>query len=131
MAGLTGTNLYLIFGSTVLDTDYRSFSATEEGGLVDASAGSDTNRTYLTTLKDGSASATIVVQSGDTNTWDAVAPQTSGSLIWALEGTTTGKRHYDVDAIVASREVSMEYADLIVGDIEFQFSGAVSNATYS
>ena len=80
MAGTTGSALYLAFDSTVLDTDYRSFSPSEEIGLVDQSAGSDTNRTYLTTLKDGTASATIVIQSEDTTTWGALVPGTEGTL---------------------------------------------------
>jgi hypothetical protein len=130
MAALTGSALFLKFGSAVLDTDYRSFSATEDGGVVDASAGADANRTYLTTLKDGTASTTIVVQAGDTTTWDAVAPLTSGSLIWAEQGSAAGTRNYRCDAIVLSREKSMEYADLVVGDIEFQFNGTITAGTF-
>jgi hypothetical protein len=130
MAGITGSALYLTFGGVVLDTDYRSFSDSEEIGTVDQSAGADTNRTYLTTLKDGTASATIVVQSGDTATWAAVVPGTGGTLNWAPEGTTAGDPKSYVWAIVTSREKSMEYADLVVADISWQFSGAVTDSTY-
>jgi len=130
MAGITGTNLYLVFGSKVLDTDYRSFSDSEEMNLVDQSAGSDTARTYLTTLKDGTASATIVVQSGDTGTWGALVPGTEGTLEWGPEGTAATKPRHYVNAIVSTRERSMEYADLVVADIEWQFSGAVTDDTY-
>ena len=35
MAGYTGSALYLTFGGTVLDTDYRDFSAGEEIGTTD------------------------------------------------------------------------------------------------
>ena len=122
MAGITGTNLYLKFGSTVLDTDYRSFSAGEEMNLVDESAGSDTARSYLTTLKDGTASATIVIQAGDTGTWAALTPGTSGTLEWGQEGTAATKPKHTVTAIVSSREMSMEYAYLVVADIEWQIS---------
>ena len=130
MAGITGTNLYLAFGSKVLDTDYRSFSSSEEMNLVDQSAGSDTARTYLTTLKDGTASATIVVQAGDTGTWGALAPGTEDTLEWGEEGTAATKPKHTVNAIVNTREKSMEYADLVVADIEWQFSGAVTDDTY-
>lgn len=130
MAGITGTNLYLIFGSKVLDTDYRSFSDSEEMALVDESAGSDANRTYLTTLKDGTASATIIIQSADTGTWGALVPGTSGTLEWGEEGTAASKPKHQVVAIVSSREKSMEYADLVVADIEWQFSGAITDGTY-
>ena len=55
MAGYTGSALYLLFSGTTLSTDYRAFSDSEEIGMVDQSAGADTERTYLTTLKDGTA----------------------------------------------------------------------------
>ena len=130
MAGITGKNLYLAFNGTVLDTDYRSFGPSEEIGTVEQSAGSDENRTYLTTLKDGSADATIVLQADDSATWGAVALGTEGSLEWGEEGSVAGKPRHYVNAIVTGREKSMEYADLIVADISWQMSGAVTDDTY-
>lgn len=132
MAGLVGTNLYLAFGGTVLDTDYRDFSGSEEMGMVDDSAGSDSARTYLTTLKDGSASATVVLQASGTVIWDALVPGTAGTLEWGEEGTTAGKQKHSVWAKVESREKSMSYDDLIVCDIAWQFSdpSGVTDSTY-
>ena len=130
MAGITGSALYLLFAGNVLDTDYRAFSAGEEIGIVDQSAGADTSRTYLTTLEDGTASATIVIQAADTTTWGYVDIGTEGTLEWAEEGTAATKPRHYANAIVTSREKSMEYADLIVGDIEWQLSGAVTDTTY-
>jgi len=130
MAGITGSGLYLKFGDTVLDTDYRAFSPSEEIGVVDQSAGSDTSRTYLTTLKDGKASVTIVIQAGDTTTWGAVDIGTEATLEWGEEGTDAGDPKHTVNAIVTSREKSMEYADLIVADVAFQYSGDVADDTY-
>lgn len=130
MSGHTGTALYLLFDGNVLDTDYRSFSESEEIGTVDQSAGADAERTYLTELKDGTASATIVVQADDTTTWGYLVPGTEGTLEWGTEGTASGKPRSYVNAIVTSREKSMEYADLVVGDVEWQFSGAITDTTY-
>jgi len=130
MVAITGSALFLKFGSAVLDTDFRSFSVSESGEVVDESAGSDTTRTYLTTLKDGTASATVVFQSDGTVLFDAVAPLTEGTLVWAEEGSSAGNRHTDVKSIVTSREISMEYADLVVVDLTWQFNGAPSSATY-
>lgn len=130
MAELTGGDLYLLFNGTVLDTDYRSFEDSEEMGLVDASAGNDSNRSYLTLLKDGTATATILVQSEDTTTWDAVVPGAEGSLEWGEEGSNSGKPRHYVNAIVQERVKSMEYDDLIVGDLSWQYSGSVTDTTY-
>ena len=130
MAGITGTALYLLFAGNVLDTDYRSFGPSEEIGTVDQSAGADTVRTYLTTLKDGTATVSLVLQSADTTTWGYVVPGTEGSLEWAEEGTVAGKPRHYANAIVMSREKGMEYADLVTMDVGFQFSGAVTDTTY-
>lgn len=130
MAGITGKNLYLAFGGTVLDTDYRAFNLSEEIGTVDQSAGSDTARTYLTTLEDGTAGATIVIQSADTSTWGAVDKGTEGTLEWGEEGTAATKPRHYVNAIVTGRDKAIEYADLVVADITWQFSGEVTDDTY-
>ena len=130
MSGLTGSALFLDFGGTVLDTDFRAYSPTETGDVVDASAGADANRTYLTTLKDGTATATIVVQTGDTNTWTAVAPLTSGTLMWAEEGSGAGTQVHTVWATVTERRKSIAYADLLVADLSWQFNSAVVDTKF-
>lgn len=130
MPGITGTALYVIFGGNVLDTDYRSFGPSEEIGTVDQSAGADTERTYLTTLKDGTASMTIVIQADDTTTWGYLVPGTEGSLEWGEEGTAAGEPRHYVNAIVTGRDKTIEYADLVVADLTFQYSGAVTDDTY-
>jgi len=134
MAGLTGKNLFLKFGDTTLETDFRAFGQTETGGVVDVSAGADTERTYLTTLKDGTATATILVQAADTNTWDALVPLTAGTLMWGEEGSQTGTltplQRHDVWAYVTERRKSMEYADIIVADLGWQFTSAVVDTKF-
>lgn len=129
MPAMTGTSLWIKFGSTVLSGDYQSFGDTETGGIVDASAGADTSRTYLTTLKDGTATATLSMQTGaGTLIWNAVAPLTDDTLWWADEGSSTGLQIHFVWAIVTERRKSVGYADLVMADVAFQFSGAVSDS---
>lgn len=123
-------SVFIKFGSTTLSQDYRTFSAPEDVSLVDASAGNDTNRTYLAALKDGKASIELVPQAGGTAIWNAVAPGTSGTLEWAPEGTATGKQRHYVTAIVMSREPSFPYADLPIYKVDWQFSGAVTDTVY-
>jgi hypothetical protein len=130
--GATGTDTYLKFSSTVLSTNYRTFSISDQMGLVDQSAGSDTGSTYLTTLRDGSMSTTIKHKAGDTALWAALAPGTEATLEWGEEGTAAGKPKHTVNAIVANRQQSASYNDLIVVDLTFQFSSdaGVTDGTY-
>ena len=131
-AGATGKNAYLKFVNTVLSTNYRSFNTSEDMALVDQSAGSDTGTTYLTTLTDGTMAATIKYKAGDTAIWGALVPGTEGTLEWGEEGTTAGKPKHTVNAIVQNRSKSATYNDLIVCDINFQFSAnaGVTDSTY-
>ena len=131
MAAITGTNLYLKFGGTVLDTDYRTFGGTRTIDSVDASAGSDTYKTYLTTLKDGTRSATIVVQAADTSTKGTLVPGVGGTLEWGLEGTASGSvKALCTAAFVSSYNESMSYNDLVVVDVSWQLNADVTDSTY-
>jgi len=132
VTGYTGTAAYIVFGSTTLNTYYRTASPSEEIDLVEKSAGADANKTYLTALKDGSADFELVMPAGTAGTalWGAVAPGTSGTLEWAPRGTTaTYARHY-VTAIVKNRGQPLTYNDLSTISVSFQFNSAVTDGTY-
>ena len=124
MTTFTGKNLYLTFGSTQLDADYRSFTPTYQTGLEDASAGSDNGITRLATLLDGNASLTMRSIVGGTATWSALAPQSEGTLTWAPEGTASGKPKFTVNAIVESRSENIAYAGVTEWSVTWQFSDA-------
>lgn len=137
MAGMTGKSAWIKFGAVTLNNGvaaggrYQSLSATETGGVVDASAGADTVRTYLTTLKDGTATASILMETGvGTLIWKAIAPLTSGTLWWAEEGSSSNKQEHHVWAIVTERRKTVGYADLIVADVTWQFSGSVTDTKF-
>jgi len=131
MPALIGKNLYLKFGGTVLNTDYRAFSSGRSIGKVDASAGSDAYATYLTTIKDGTVSATIIAQAADTTTRGTLVPGTGGSLEWGLEGTTSGlQKVLYTSAFVESANPSTSYNDLIVIDITWQPTSDPTEGTY-
>lgn len=130
---VTGKEFYLKFGAADrLDTTYRAFSSTETCGVVDASAADDSARTYLTTLKDGTATATIVIQEGSLGTlaWKAMVPGTAGTLLWGSETGSAGSPNHTVDAYVTERRKTAAYADLIIADVSWQFTGAVTDDTF-
>jgi len=131
MAGLTGTGMYIKFGGTVLNTDYRTFSNPRSIGEVDQSAGADTRVTRLTTLKDETLSLAIIAQAADTTTRGTVAPGTGGTLEYGLEGTASGKQKVlYTSAYVKSSNVSASYNDLIVIDITWQPQVDPTEGTY-
>jgi hypothetical protein len=121
---------YIKFGSTVLSSDYRTFEPVEEIGLVESQAGNDTTKTYLTVLKDGTTPISLVDQTGGSALWTAVVPGTSGTLEWGPEGTASGKPKHTVTALVKNRKRSQPYDGIVVLDVSFQFSGAVTDGAY-
>lgn len=130
MPEFTGKNLVVTFGGVTLTGDQRVFSAQEEVGLIDASAGNDQARTYIKTLEDGTATMEILAQDNSTAVFAAVKPGTTGSLVWSEEGTGSGQPRHTVPAIVSSRKKDVPYDDLVVISAEFQFSGVVVDDTH-
>ena len=128
--GATGRAFYLLWNTTVLDTNYRTFNTSDTLDLIDQTAGDDTRKTYLSGLTDGSASATIKYKAGDTAIWAALATGTSGTLHWGEEGSVSGKPHHYAAALVTGRSQAVNYNDLIVVDVSWQLNGAVTNGTF-
>jgi hypothetical protein len=133
MVDYTGRNLVLKFKGTTISTDFREFSNDEEMGITDVSAGSDTARTYLTTLEDGTASVTTLNQTGGTTAtdpWNLMDKGAEGTLEWGPEGTAATKPRHYVNAIVTKRSRKFPYDDVVEATFEFQFSGVVTDTTY-
>lgn len=122
MPGKHGKDMSISFNSQTLNTDFRGFTSDETAELADDTAGSDANRHYIAGVKDGTATVTCVAQSGGTALWAAVAPGTSDTLQWSGAGGGT----QSVEAIVQSRSNSVDYGDVAMFDVTFQFIGAVS-----
>ena len=130
MAEYAGKSLHVEFGGTDLSGDFRRMTTTESQNLADATAGSDTYRTYVSTVTDGSADVELVDQTDGSALWTAIAPGTEGTLIWAPYGTASGKAKYTVDAIVGDRGRELPYDDVVTTTATFQFSGTVAESVY-
>ena len=132
MAGYVGKNAYIAFGGTAITADYRTFEWSEEAGVVDASAGTDAYVVQLTTQITGNASLTMRGISGTagTATWNALANNTEGTLEFAPEGTATGNRKLQVNAIVSSRVDTMAYNNVAEWNINWIFNGQVTDTQY-
>lgn len=134
MAEYTGSALYIAFKGTDLASDFREYSPNEEVGTVDASAGSDVSRTYLTTLEDGTATLNLLYQTGETaatDPWQLCDKAAEGSLEWGEEGTASNKPRHYVNAIVTSRAKTIPYDGVIEMTFNFQFSGTVTDTAYA
>ena len=132
MARYSGKNLYVEFNGTELTADFRSFEVTENITIIDASAGDDAYKDKLTGQKDWTATFNGLATSGATGTalWGAVVPGTEGTLIWAPEGTASGKPKHSGTAIVSERSRTAPYEDVVEISISFEGKSEVTDSTY-
>lgn len=136
----TGKDLYAEFicsaGTIALTGDQRSLTVDRESDTVDVTAGSEADKSYLASLKDGTASIEVLDQGsiGATGLETALPEGTTGTLIYAPQGTASTKPKRGWAAIVKSISVEFPYSDVVVYKIDFQKSGSVlwgGTAAYS
>jgi len=126
-----GKDLYAEFicpaGTITLTGDQRTLSVDREVDLADVSAGADADKSYIATLKDGTAEVEVMDQAGvgATSIETAMPEGTSGTLIYAPQGTVGGKPKRGFPAYVKSISVEYPYSDAVAYRISFQKSGAL------
>lgn len=135
----TGKNLDVKFigtgGTITLTGNQTAFTHAETIDMVEQTAGADTAKTYVPTVKDSRQTFAALFQSG-TNTGGTatindtnIAVGMEGTLIWSPEGTATGKPKFTVPAIPTSISYDTPYADTVKISIDFQGNGAVVKAS--
>jgi len=117
-------------GTTSLTGDYRTVSWKPSIGTVKATAGSDTNESYLTIQKDATLDYTGVMQTAGTALEDALVEGTYGTLIFGPEGTATGKRKYTVPCYSLGPSFDWKYNDTVEINCSFQASGTFTRGVY-
>ena len=120
-------------GTASLNGDFRSFSYTPSVDLVDQTAGNDTNKTYLTALKDGRASLSCLLQAGTaaggTAMTAVLTEGSSGTIIWSPEGTAATKPKYTMAAIAMGAASTVPYAGAVEITCDFQQNSARTEGT--
>src|SRR5690348_16439437 len=99
MTQYTGSALVVTFAGTIISTRQRSLKTKKESDMADQTAGADTSKSYLPTLKDGDAELEVLDQAGGTaatDVYNLCEPGSSGTLLWQPEGTATGKPKHTV-----------------------------------
>lgn len=134
MPSYAGSSLYLEWihsgGTTLLNTDYRTFTYTPTIDFYDGTAGADTARERISGLKDGSMSFAGVQQAAGTAIITALAEGVSGTLRWSPEGTATGKGKYTAPAISLGVKWNIPYNDIVEISADWQQNGARTDSAW-
>lgn len=127
---ITGKDAYINWASSAgtinLATDYRSVSIKENTDTAETTAGADTHKTYLPTIKSATIDYSGLFQSGGTALYAALTAGVQGTLTVAPEGTATGKVSKAYPAICMGATYDTPYADVVTVNVTFQSNGAWS-----
>ena len=113
-------------GTINLATDYRSVSVKENVDTAETTAGADTHKTFLPTIKSASIDYSGLFPTGGTALYAALAAGMSGTLTVAPEGTASGKVSKAYPAICMGATYDTPYADVVTVNVTFQSNGAWS-----
>jgi len=118
-----GKDGYISFQGVEVSADYQNFDVEMTVDTIEISAGSETSKSYLPTLRDGTAKLTYAY-TGTAGTYASnLRVGQQGELLWGAEGNTVGNPKGGVNAIVISHSHPMTYNDLITRTVTFQFTG--------
>jgi hypothetical protein len=127
MAEITGKNLVVTWaysGGTVnLNTDFRTLSINPNIDLAETTAGADTDKTYIATIKDATIEWSGLYQSAGTALVRALEAGTGGTLTVYPEGTASGKQKDIYPAIAMGAKINIPYADVVEISCTFQKNG--------
>ena len=127
---ITGKDAYISWvwtgGTLNLNTDYRSVSVKENVDTAETTAGADTHKTYLPTIKSATIDYSGLFPTGGTALYAALAAGMSGTLTVAPEGTASGKVSHAYPAICMGATYDTPYADVVTVNCTFQSTGAWS-----
>ncbi len=97
--------------------------------MVDATSGAATRKNWLAVVGDGTGEFSGIY--AGTAPYAAVAPGTSGTLVWGEEGTADGKPKHTCTATVKKRARKIPYNNVIDLSVTFQFTSDVTDGTWS
>ena len=135
MAAFSGSALYLAWiwsgGTITLHGDFRTFDWTPTLSLIDASAGSDSFREYISGIGEGGdINFSAVMQQGGTALITALARGNAGTLLYGPEGTATNKPKSTIPAISKGPAYTQPFDDVVEFKVSWQQSAVETNAAW-
>jgi hypothetical protein len=128
MPEYTGKDLLLNWvhsgGTVALNGDFRTVNWQPTTDMADATAGADTTRVRIATIKDATAAVQLLAQTGGTALLTLLAAGTNGTLIIQPEGTATGKVKITFPSISAGAQYTFPYNDVVAISCNFSANGA-------
>lgn len=118
-------------GTVALQGNFRTFTYNPAMDFIDSTAGSDSFRERLDSVKDGNASWTSVMEDTETSLQTALLEGTRGTLNVGPAGTASGKPKLVLPMISGGLNYNIPYNDVVELTVNWQHSGARTDTTWS
>lgn len=118
-------------GTIVLSNDFRTWSYTDQGEQIDATAGADPARRYINSFSTGQVTCSFLMQS-DMGTADVngLARGIEGTLVFGEAGSVAGKPKITLPSRVDSSTRDAPYNDVASWNVTWSQNGARVAATW-
>ena len=127
---ISGKDVVVSFNGTNIEGDVTSVSVSDEGELVDVTAGDETFHYFISLARRNATIDFEAFYEGTTTIWDAVAPNLAGTLIIQPRGTAAALPKWTWDrALVSSRSIELPFDGASTISLAFQTSALVTEAT--
>lgn len=129
MAKYSGLGLIVAYNSGAWGANFvRSAEVDASGDVVESTGASDSAKTYIYTLADGTAKLEFCQDTSNATIAAIFAIGTSATLTVSPNGTTTGHNKQSGTAIVTRLNIPTVYNQFAVLTVDLQFTGGVTFA---
>lgn len=133
MTKYAGEDLVMTWQGQDISGVSRALEIEEEATEIDVTAYGSADYEYITTRKkQRRGSFTVMDSRGAEGTALEVLLNAgqSGTLVWSPEGTATGKRRKEVEAVILRSRKSYPHDDAVSFSTEIRLSGGVTETTH-
>lgn len=126
MAKISGKNVYVSFAGTALGDSLRNVQISQSQETADATAGADSYRNYVSTVKTVEVTAEAVMKdyaNGGSALRSLLAVGSEGTLIIGVEGTAAGKPKFGFFARINQADEAVPYNDVVTISLTWEMAG--------
>lgn len=126
MARFTGKNLYMSFGGTAINPDFRTLTVNFGANTTDSTAGDDEYASVLATTKTVSVDLELLLETGATGDGirNLLKEGATGEFLWGEEGNTGGSPKSGFNGVVTNASRGIPYADVVTLNVTIENTGS-------
>ena len=127
----SGKDMYATFGGVSVAGFGRSLEVNQQANDIDVSTYGTQDQEFIAGPVGRSATLQVLDDADASTVRQKFGPGSTGTLIWAPQGTGSGKPKFTVGtAVVTEANISYPYDDAVVIDVTLRLSGNVTEGTY-